>query len=127
MSRTAQPSIHRLETLIKSRIVPFASAVEPELSQPNRSLYLLAFRIVCGTVCTPFCHARNEWEVRMSLVSVVIALAIVGLLLWLVNRFIPMQSQIKEILNGVVVIAVVIWLLRVFGIFGYITHLRVGH
>jgi VIT1/CCC1 family predicted Fe2+/Mn2+ transporter len=63
----------------------------------------------------------------MSLVSVVIALAIVGLLLWLVNRFIPMQSQIKEILNGVVVIAVVIWLLRVFGIFGYITHLRVGH
>jgi VIT1/CCC1 family predicted Fe2+/Mn2+ transporter len=63
----------------------------------------------------------------MPFVSVVIALAVVGLLMWLVSRFIPMQSQIKELLNGVVVIAVVIWLLRVFGIFGTISHLRAGH
>jgi len=63
----------------------------------------------------------------MPLVTLVITLAIVGLLLWLVNRFIPMQSQIKGILNGIVVIAVVIWLLRVFGLFDYLTQFRVGH
>ena len=63
----------------------------------------------------------------MPLVSVVIDLAIVGLLLWLVNRFIPMQSQIKGILNGVVVIAAILWLLRVFGLFEYLSQFRVGH
>jgi len=62
----------------------------------------------------------------MPLVNVVIALAIVGFLLWLVNRFIPMQGQIKGILNGVVVIAVILWLLRIFGLFGYISQFRVG-
>ena len=62
----------------------------------------------------------------MPPVHVVIALAIVGFLLWLVNRFIPMQGQIKGILNGVVVIAVILWLLRIFGLFGYISQFRVG-
>lgn len=63
----------------------------------------------------------------MPLVNVVLALAVVGVLLWLVNRFIPMQSQIKAILNSVVVIAVVLWLLKVFGLFGYLSQFRVGH
>jgi hypothetical protein len=63
----------------------------------------------------------------MPLVTVVLALVVVGVLLWLVNRFIPMQSQIKGILNGVVVIVVILWLLRVFGVLGYITQFRVGH
>ena len=63
----------------------------------------------------------------MPLVTVVLTLAVVGVLLWLINRFIPMQGQIKGILNAVVVIAVVIWLLRVFGLFGYLTQFRVGH
>jgi hypothetical protein len=63
----------------------------------------------------------------MPLVTVVLTLAVVGVLLWLVNRFIPMQSQIKGILNGVVVIAVVLWLLKVFGLFQYLTQFRVGH
>jgi hypothetical protein len=63
----------------------------------------------------------------MPLVNVVIALVVVGLLLWLINRFIPMQGQIKGILNGVVVIVVVIWLVKVFGLFGYISQYRVGH
>lgn len=62
----------------------------------------------------------------MPLITVVIALCVVGVLLWLVNR-IPMQSQIKGILNTVVVIAVVIWLLKVFGLIGYLTQFRVGH
>jgi hypothetical protein len=64
---------------------------------------------------------------QMPLVNVVLALLVVGVLLWLVNRFIPMQSTIKGILNAVVVIAVVLWLLRVFGLFSYITQFRVGH
>ena len=63
----------------------------------------------------------------MPLVTVVITLCIVCLLLWLVNSFIPMQGQIKGILNAVVVIAVVLWLLKVFGLFGYLSQFRVGH
>jgi uncharacterized membrane protein len=73
-------------------------------------------------------HVRTViGENEMPLVTVVIALVVVGLLLWLVNRYIPMQSQIKNILNGVVVIAVILWLLKVFGLFGYLTQFRVGH
>ena len=63
----------------------------------------------------------------MSLVTLVLTLIVIGVLLWLINRFIPMQGQIKGILNAVVVIAVVIWLLKVFGLFGYLTQFRVGH
>ena len=63
---------------------------------------------------------------EMPLLTVVIALCVVGVLLWLVNR-IPMQSQIKSILNIVVVIAVVVWLLKVFGLMTYLTQFRVGH
>ena len=63
----------------------------------------------------------------MPLVNVVLALLVVGVLLWLVNRFIPMQSTIKGILNAVVVIAVVLWLLKVFCLWEYITQFKVGH
>ena len=62
----------------------------------------------------------------MPLINVVITLVIVGVLLWLVNRFIPMQSSIKSILNGVVVIAVVLWLLNVFGLFHSLSRIRIG-
>jgi uncharacterized membrane protein len=61
------------------------------------------------------------------LITAVITLVVVGLLLWLVNNYIPMQSQIKGILNGVVVIVVVLWLMGLFGLFGYISQFRVGH
>jgi NADH:ubiquinone oxidoreductase subunit 2 (subunit N) len=54
----------------------------------------------------------------MTLVNVVIILIIVGVVLWLINRFIPMDHKIKQILNIVVVIAVVLWLLRAFGLWG---------
>jgi hypothetical protein len=62
----------------------------------------------------------------MNLVQVVEVLVVVGVLLWLVNRFIPMQSSIKSILNGVVVIAIVLWLLNAFGLFHSLSRLRVG-
>lgn len=62
----------------------------------------------------------------MPLLNLVLTLIVVGLLLWLVNRFIPMQRNIKSILNGVVVIAVVLWLLQVFGLFHGLSRIRVG-
>jgi hypothetical protein len=54
----------------------------------------------------------------MSLMNVVLTLIVVGVILWLINTFIPMQETIKKILNAVVVIAVVLWLLQGFGIIG---------
>ena len=62
----------------------------------------------------------------MPLINVVIALIVVGILLWLINRYIPMQGTIKSILNAVVVICVVLWLLNVFGLFTWLPHIRVG-
>jgi hypothetical protein len=62
----------------------------------------------------------------VPLMQVVITLVVVGVLLWLVNRFIPMQATIKSILNGVVVIAVVLWLLNVFGLFHSLSKIRIG-
>ncbi len=62
----------------------------------------------------------------MPLVQVMVVLIVVGVLLWLVNRFIPMAGSIKSILNAVVVIVVVLWLLSVFGILGSLSGIRVG-
>jgi hypothetical protein len=62
----------------------------------------------------------------MPLTQVLLALIVVGVLLWLVNRFIPMQGSIKSILNGVVVIAVVLWLLNIFGLFHSLPRIHVG-
>ena len=64
---------------------------------------------------------------RPRLITAVVTLVVVGLLLWVVNAYIPMQSQIKGILNGVVVIVVVLWLMKAFGVYGYLTQFRVGH
>jgi hypothetical protein len=52
------------------------------------------------------------------LVHVIIVLIVVGILLWLVNNYIPMDGKIKSILNAVVVIFVILWLLQAFGIIG---------
>lgn len=62
----------------------------------------------------------------MSLVSLVIVLIVVGVLLWLVNSYIPMDAKIKQILNVVVVIAVVLWLLQVFGVLGSLGAVHIG-
>jgi hypothetical protein len=63
----------------------------------------------------------------MPLISVIIVLLVVGVLLWLVNTYIPMDGKIKSILNAVVVIAVVLWLLQVFGLLSVIEGIHVGH
>jgi hypothetical protein len=62
----------------------------------------------------------------MPLMQVVISLVVVGILLWLVNNFIPMQSNIKSILNGLVVICVVLWLVNLFGLFNSLSRIHIG-
>jgi 1-acyl-sn-glycerol-3-phosphate acyltransferase len=59
--------------------------------------------------------------------SIVIVLIVVGVLLWLVNSYIPMDSKIKSILNAVVVIIVVLWLLNAFGLLGPLNSVRIGN
>jgi hypothetical protein len=61
----------------------------------------------------------------MSLLTVLLVLVVVGVLLWLVNTYIPMDRKIKNILNIVVVIAVIIWLLKVFGLLDSIKNINV--
>ncbi|MBV9718503.1 MAG: hypothetical protein JOZ77_04245 [Candidatus Eremiobacteraeota bacterium] len=62
----------------------------------------------------------------MPLIEVVIALIVIGVLLWLINTYIPMAGSIKTLLNAVVVIVVVIWLLKIFGLWSYVTQFHVG-
>jgi hypothetical protein len=70
--------------------------------------------------------SRDKEGKIMPLIQILEVLIVVGVLLWLVNRFIPMQGSIKSILNGVVVIAVVLWLLNIFGLFHSMSRIRVG-
>lgn len=62
----------------------------------------------------------------MPLVNLVVVLIVVGVLLWLVNRYIPMASSIKAILNVVVVVAVAIWVLQTVGLWGGLSNYRIG-
>jgi hypothetical protein len=62
----------------------------------------------------------------MSLVTIVVTLIVIGVLLWLVNTYIPMDGKIKKILNIVVVVVVVLWLLNVFGVWGQLRNVRVS-
>jgi undecaprenyl pyrophosphate phosphatase UppP len=62
----------------------------------------------------------------MPLINLVIALVIVGVALYLINRYIPMASSIKSILNVVVVVAVAVWVLQAVGLWGGISSYRIG-
>lgn len=62
----------------------------------------------------------------MSLINLIVTLVVVGVALWAVNTYIPMDRKIKSILNIVVVIAVVLWLLRAFGVLGSLGAISVG-
>jgi hypothetical protein len=62
----------------------------------------------------------------MSLLAIVVSLVAVGVLLWLINAVIPMEVRIKQILNAVVIIAVVLWLLAAFGVLDSMRAIRVG-
>jgi len=61
----------------------------------------------------------------MSLVGLIVTLVVVGVLLWLLNNYVPMDGKIKRIINVVVVIVVVIWLLQAFGLLGSLQNIRI--
>ncbi len=61
----------------------------------------------------------------MSLLTILLVIIAAGVLLWVVNNYIPMQGTLKRILNIVVVVVVIIWLLKVFGLFSYLTNIHV--
>jgi hypothetical protein len=61
----------------------------------------------------------------MSLIGLVLTLVVVGVLLWLLNNYVPMDGKIKRIINVVVVIVVVIWLLQAFGLLGSLQNIRI--
>jgi hypothetical protein len=98
------------------------------LCKKDQTLFVAAPTIQSGTVsATAQAPGRKKGDQQvMPLVQVVIVLVVVGFLLWLVNRLIPMQSTIKSILNAVVVICVALWLLNVFGVLHSISKIRVG-
>ena len=60
----------------------------------------------------------------MDLISLIIVIVIIGVILWLVNQYVPMDAKIKQILNIVIVIALVLWLLSLF--IGGFPNIRIG-
>lgn len=62
----------------------------------------------------------------MPLVNLVVILVVVGVILWLINTYLPMDGKIKSILNGVVVVVVVLWLLQVFGLISSLNAIHIG-
>jgi len=71
-------------------------------------------------------NAQQERRNVMPLIQLVIVLVVVGVVLWVINSYIPMQSTIKRILNVVVVVVVIFWLLSVFGFIGDLSKIRIG-
>ena len=81
----------------------------------------------CSTLCVEdVSFAQRTGGPIMPLIQLVEVLIVVGVLLWLVNRFIPMAGSVKSILNAVVVIALVVWILRVAGLWNSLANIRVG-
>jgi hypothetical protein len=74
--------------------------------------------------CRSVSQQRQKGTKIMPLLSILLTLIVVGVLLWLVNRFIPMARSIKSILKGVVVIGVVLWLFNVFGLFHSLSRIQ---
>lgn len=61
----------------------------------------------------------------MSILGIIIAIVVAGVVLYAINKWVPMEPNVKNILNIVVIIALVIWLLKVFGVFGYLSSVTV--
>ena len=62
----------------------------------------------------------------MTIISILFILIIVGVVLWLINKYIPMDGKIKKIINAVVVIIVILWLVSASGVVGSLSHMRIG-
>ena len=61
----------------------------------------------------------------MPLITIVLVLVVVGVLLWLINTYIPMQGAIKTILNVVVVVAILVWVLQAVGLWGTVSNYKI--
>jgi hypothetical protein len=112
LPRTLQPKQQRISRIPShsSRRKQFSDNAEVRATprvRPNRGL-------------------ENKGVQSMPILQLLMVLIVVGVLLWLVNNFIPMQGTIKSILNAVVVIGVVLWLLNVFGLFHSFSNIRIG-
>jgi hypothetical protein len=88
--------------------------------QPGRSLTAEASSMATQR------QIRTRRNLTMSLVSLVVTLIVVGVLLWLINTYIPMDAKIKSILNSVVVVVVVLWLLNLLGLMDSLRGIRIG-
>jgi hypothetical protein len=73
----------------------------------------------------PGLFLNNFKIISMSLLNIIIILVVTGVLLWLVNTYIPMDGKIKNILNVVIVIAVILWLLRAFGVLNFLSGMHI--
>jgi hypothetical protein len=69
---------------------------------------------------------QSDWRNAMPLISLIVTLVVVGVILWLINNYLPIDGTIKKILNVVVVIVVILWLLTVFGVLGPLSSVRIG-
>jgi hypothetical protein len=67
----------------------------------------------------------NLQIIIMPVLTILIVLIVAGVILYLVNNYIPMDGKIKNILNVVVVIVVIVWLLKIFGIFNYLKDIHI--
>jgi hypothetical protein len=63
----------------------------------------------------------------MSLIGLILLLVVVGVVLWLINSYIPMDAKIKKILNVVVIVVIVLWLINAFVGFGALSSIHIGH
>jgi hypothetical protein len=68
----------------------------------------------------------SDRKAIMPLITLIVTLAVVGLILWAINTYLPMDGKIKKILNVVVVIIVILWLLQVFGLLPSLSAMRIG-
>jgi hypothetical protein len=83
-------------------------------------------RLIAGSISKIKREAHLSEIQTLALIHMVLVLIVVGVLLWLINAYIPMAGSIKMILNAVVIIVVVLWLLSVFGLIGELSTIRVG-
>jgi len=88
--------------------------IKPEISRDN-----------LGQAEVSACKEKGVKKL-MPLLQILMVLIVVGVLLWLVNNFIPMAGSIKSLLNALVVIATVLWLLNIFGLFHSLSRMHVG-
>lgn len=61
----------------------------------------------------------------MPIITILLVIIVVGVLLWLVNSYIPMDAKVKRILNVVIIIILVVWLLKIFGVLAMLSGVKV--